>query len=85
MRYIFLGLCSRLADSMVFWSLAAHGFGLVDPGTKPDAEWRGRAAFKALRFFFRLFKHGHYTRAILTGEKEAWAFQFVSGDRKSVV
>lgn len=85
MRYIFLGLCSGLADSMVFWSLAAHGFGLVDPGAKPDAEWRGRAAFKALRFFFRLFKHGHYTRAILTGEKEAWAFQFVSGEGDNIL
>jgi hypothetical protein len=84
MRYIFIGLCSGMAESMVFWSLAAHGFGLVDPGTNPEAPWRGRPAFRALKFFFKLFRHGHYTKAILKGEKDAWMMQFVSGEGDNI-
>lgn len=84
-RYILLGLCSGLADSMVFWSLAAHGFGLVDTGAEAGAEWRGRPAFKALKVFFRVFRHGHYTNAIMRGENGAWAMQFVSGDGRYII
>lgn len=85
MRYVFIGLCSGLADSMVFWSLASHGFGLVDPGTQDNDTWRERPAFKALKVFFKVFKHGHFTRAILRGENNAWAMQFVSGDGKNII
>jgi Predicted membrane protein len=34
LRYLLIGICSGMADQMVFWSLAAHGFGLVDCGTR---------------------------------------------------
>ena len=85
MRYIFIGLCSGLADSMVFWSLAAHGFGLVDPGIHADDDWRERPAFKVLKVFFRMFKHGHYTQAIRRGEGNVWAMKFVSCEGPTIV
>lgn len=67
-RYLLLALCSGLADEMVFWSLAAHGFGLVDPGTTADAAaWRERPAFHALRWLFEALRHGHFTDAPLRG------------------
>jgi len=85
LRYILLALCSGLADNMVFWSLAAHGFGLVDPGVNPDDVWRRRPAFTALRAFFAILRHGHFTEAIARGEKGVWAMRFVSGDGRNIV
>ncbi len=80
LRYLFIGLCSGLADQMVFWALASHGFGLVDTGTRPNDEWRERPAFKALKVFFKRFKHAHFTQAIRRGEQDVWAMQFASSD-----
>lgn len=47
LRYLLLGICSGLADEMVFWRLAARGFGLVDD--TEEKTWRKRPAFEALR------------------------------------
>ena len=85
LRYILLALCSGLADNMVFWSLAAHGFGLVDPGVNPDDAWRQRPAFAALKTFFAILRHGHFTEAIARGEGGVWAMRFVSGDGRNIV
>lgn len=85
LRYILIALCSGLADSMVFWALAAHGFGLVDPGVQPDALWRRRPAFTALQTFFRILRHGHFTEALARGDKDVWAMRFVSGDGRNIV
>ena len=83
-RYLLLGLCSGLADEMVFWSLAAHGFGLVDPGTRPDpsAAWRERPAFLALRQLFAALRHGNFTDAPLRGDGPdgAWLLRFLDRD-----
>ena len=84
MRYLLLGLCSGLADEMVVWSLAAHGFGLVDPGTRPDpaAAWRERPAFLALRQLFAALRHGNFTDAPLRGDGPggAWLLRFLDRD-----
>ena len=80
-RYLLLGLCSGMADGMVFWSLAAHGFGLVDPGVAPIDAWRERPAFEALAVFFRILRHGNYTDAPLRGGPEgAWLLRFLDRD-----
>ncbi len=80
-RYLLLGICSGAASEMVFWSLAAHGFGLVDPGTEPGAPWRERPAFAALRFFFAALRHGNYAGAPLRGgDRGAWLLRFVDRD-----
>ncbi len=47
LRYLLLGLCSGLAEEMVYWRLVARGFGLVDD-SDPSA-WRRRPAFTALQ------------------------------------
>ncbi|MGI5869195.1 MAG: lipopolysaccharide kinase InaA family protein [Kiritimatiellia bacterium] len=85
LRYIFIALCSGLADNMVFWSLAAHGFGLVDPGARPDDAWRRRPAYTALRNFFDILRHAHYTEALARGENGVWAMRFVSGEGGNIV
>ena len=85
LRYLFIGLCSSLADQMVFWSLAAHGFGLVDPGITLDCEWRQRPAFTALKTFFRLFRHAHFIRALHRGEGGAWAMHFASSKGRYII
>lgn len=80
-RYLLLGVCSGAASSMVFWSLAAHGFGLVDPGTEPDAPWRERPAFAALRFLFAALRHGSFAGAPLRGGSDGpWLLRFVDRD-----
>ena len=85
LRYILLALCSGLADTMVFWSLAAHGFGLVDPGVQPGDAWRRRPAFLALQAFFAILRHGHFTQTISRGADGVWALRFVSGEGRNIV
>ena len=85
LRYLFIGLCSNMADQMVFWALAAHGFGLVDPGRTPVCEWRRRPAFSALKTFFRLFKHAHFIRALHRGEGGVWAMHFASSEGRYII
>lgn len=80
-RYLLLGLCSGAASSMVFWSLAAHGFGLVDPGTGPGAPWRERPAFAALRFLFAALRHGSFVGAPARGgDGGVWTLRFIGRD-----
>lgn len=83
-RYLLLGLCSGLADEMVVWSLAAHGFGLVDPGTAPEpsSAWRERPAFLALRQLFAALRHGNFTDAPQRGDGPdgAWLLRFLDRD-----
>lgn len=85
LRYLFIGLCSNMADQMVFWALAAHGFGLVDTGRTPTCEWRRRPAFSALKTFFGLFKHAHFIRAIHCGESGVWAMHFASKEGRYII
>ena len=77
LRYLLLGVCSGAASSMVFWSLCARGFGLVDPGEEPGGEWRERPAFAALRFFFAALRHGSFADAPLrSGDRGVWLLRF---------
>lgn len=84
LRYLLLGICSGLADSMVFWSLSAHGFGLVDPGTDPVATWRERPAFHALSYFFSLLRHGSYTDSPFRGTDGLWLLRFTTPDSRRI-
>ena len=88
LRYAFLGLASGAAASMVFWSLAAHGFGLVDPGTDAELsqqQWRKRPAFIAFSVFFTLLKDAHFIRAIQADEiAKAWILEFKDSNEKHI-
>jgi len=85
LRYLFIGLASGMADQMVFWSLAAHGFGLIDPGRTPDSPWRARPAFTAMKTFFHRLKHAHFISAVQRGEAGVWAMHFTSSAGQGIV
>ena len=51
----------------------------------PDDAWRQRPAFAALKTFFAILRHGHFTEAIARGEGGVWAMRFVSGDGRNIV
>jgi tRNA threonylcarbamoyl adenosine modification protein YjeE len=89
LRYAFIGLASGVAASMVFWELAAHGFGLIDPGVDEDLnqqQWRKRPAFVALSVFFTLLKDAHFIRAIQADHKaKAWVLEFKDSNEKHIV
>ena len=77
-RYLLLGLCSGMADAMTVWSLAAHGFGLVDPGTAPGAPWRNRPGFDALRTLLETLGSAAFASAPLRGGPDGvWALRFL--------
>lgn len=84
LRYVLLALSSGLVDSMVFWSLAAHGFGLIDPGTGTQDVWRQRPAFRILKSFFSQLLHAHFVDALAKGEQGIWALRFVNQDGHNV-
>lgn len=87
LRYLLLGLCSGLASSMVFWSLAAHGFGLIDPGTSPIDSWRPRPGFETLAFFFRILRNGSFYEAVRRGtaaEHRVWVLRMLDKQGRRV-
>ena len=47
-RYILTTICSGAAEQVVWWQLAAHGYGLVDD---MGETWRKRPAFEMLKTF----------------------------------
>lgn len=87
-RYMLLGVCSGNASAMCFWSLAAHGFGLVDTGAAGGESWRERPAFAALRFLFRALRDADFAEAPLRGNgaDRVWLLRFIqrSGRRVAV-
>lgn len=86
-RWLLLGVCSGHASAMSFWSLAAHGFGLVDPGTEPGAAWRRRPAFDALRQLFAFLRGCDFESApIRGGASGVWLLRFAApdGSRRAV-
>lgn len=88
-RYAFIALASGVAASMVYWQLAAHGFGLVDPGADEDfnqQQWRKRPAFEALSVFFTLLKDAHFIRAIQADHNaKTWILEFKDSNEKHIV
>lgn len=81
-RYLLLGIASGMADEMVYWSLVAHGFGLVDPGTEPSTPWKKRPGFFALACFFRILGDAAFERAISSsGPLRALLFRKPDGNR----
>lgn len=89
LRYVLLGLASGVTASMVFWELAAHGFGLADPGVDEDQNqqrWKKRPAFEVLSVFFTLLKDAHYIRAIQVDDNaKAWILEFKDSNEKHIV
>lgn len=86
-RWMLLGICSGHASAMSFWSLAAHGFGLVDPGTEAAAPWRRRPAFGALRQLFAFLRGCDFESAPLRGGASGvWLLRFAApgGSRRAV-
>lgn len=89
LRYVFLGLASGATASMVYWSLAAHGFGLVDPGADEEhnqQQWRKRPAFIAFSVFFTLLKDAHFIRQIQADDSnKVWVLEFKDSNEKHIV
>jgi tRNA threonylcarbamoyl adenosine modification protein YjeE len=89
LRYVFLGLASGATASMVYWSLAAHGFGLVDPGVDEEhnqQQWRKRPAFIAFSVFFTLLKDAHFIRQIQADDSnKVWVLEFKDSNEKHIV
>ena len=89
LRYVFLGLASGATASMVYWSLAAHGFGLVDPGVDEEHNqqlWRKRPAFIAFSVFFTLLKDAHFIRQIQADDSnKVWVLEFKDSNEKHIV
>lgn len=81
-RYLLLGLCSGMADEMVFWRLAAHGFGLVDVPPDGGGEWRRRPGFEALRTWFRFLNGATFLAA--EEQAGAWRLRFRRVDGTSL-
>ncbi|MBR1609856.1 MAG: hypothetical protein IJ678_09615, partial [Kiritimatiellae bacterium] len=81
-RWFLLGVCSGHADAMCFWSLAAHGFGLVDPGVAEGDAWRERPAFGAMRFLFRALREADFADAPRRGDgpHRTWLLRFIGRD-----
>ncbi len=82
-RYLLLGICSGLADEMVFWRLAAHGFGLVDD--RDPAGWRRRPAFDALKAWYGRFRGAGFLSARIGGGAYELRFRAAGGDAFRVV
>jgi hypothetical protein len=86
-RYILIAVCSGLADEVVWWRLAAHGYGLVDDSD--PSGWRPREAFHALRTLLSTIGAAVFVRRI---ESATWSspacaclFQFLAGNRTVVI
>lgn len=82
LRYLLLGICSGLADEMVFWRLAAHGFGLVDD--RDPGGWRRRPAFEALRTWHARLDGARFVRASSQAGYFRLHFETRTGDPLSV-
>lgn len=77
-RYLLLGICSGLAEEMVFWRLVAHGYGLVDE--RDPAGWRRRPGFEALRIWYRRFKNASFLEAHNEGKSYDLKFCSSAGE-----
>jgi hypothetical protein len=58
-RYLLIALCSGLVERVVWWQLAAHGYGLIDD--RGDSGWRRRPAFHAMRAFVTTMEDATFT------------------------
>ncbi len=68
-RYLLLGICSGLAEEMVFWRLQARGFGLTPTPVCPsDVPPRRRPAFEALQTWFRALSGARFVGRDETGD-----------------
>ena len=76
-RYLLIALCSGMADRVVWWNLAAHGFGLIDD--LPPGDWRPRPAFFALRDFLSNTEGATFMRRETEGETIRYRFSSDSG------
>lgn len=87
LRYVLLAVASGAVRYMSYWSLAAHGFGLVDPGTDFGANgWRCRPAFTVMSVFYSLLGKCHFRKCISKGAGKIWALEFFDDfDRPLVV
>ena len=50
LRYLLITLCSGFVDQVLWWRLAAHGYGLVDDLDLDPQQWRLRSGFHVLKF-----------------------------------
>jgi hypothetical protein len=67
LRYLCLALGSGMVDSVYWWRLVAHGFGLVDD--RDPGGWRPRPAYAMLRAFLHLLGESTLVEAQLPGRE----------------
>ncbi len=61
-RYISIALCSGQVESIYWWRLSAHGYGIIDDLKRP--QWRPRPAFKALTTWLQLIGKGKFIKRL---------------------
>lgn len=65
LRYILIALCSGLVSHVVWWQLAAHGYGLIDDHAEDG--WRRRPAYHALKVFMATLGDATFQRCAPEG------------------
>ena len=77
LRYYMLALCSGHVDSVYWWRLSAHGYGLVDDRDN----WRRRPAFTALKFLLSTLEGANFV-ARHEAPDSVYLLEFSSGGRR---
>lgn len=81
-RYFLQLLGSGMVERIYWWSLAAHGFGLIDD-LDPDA-WRPRPAFTALKTWLRMINHTQFTSYQQQGGRHEFTLKTPEGRERYV-
>lgn len=81
-RYISIALCSGHVESIYWWRLSAHGYGLIDDLNRPS--WRPRPAFKALATWLKLLGQSQFIKR-LESEPEVYLLIFKAQAAKWVL
>lgn len=86
-RYLLISLCSGLAGQVYWWTLTAHGFGLIDDA---DGAWRERPGYHALQTFLQrlsgwVFTGREAVQAPQGGSLLIWHFEQQGTEQKQKV
>jgi len=73
-RYFLLSLCSGMADRVYWWTLAAHGFGLIDD--RASSGWRPRPAYYAFQKLVETFDSAVFAGRDVGELAEDWRLRF---------
>lgn len=80
LRYYLLALCSGHVDSVYWWRLSAHGYGLVDDRDN----WRRRPAFIALKFLLSTLNRATFVKRHEAPDS-VYLLEFAQGTQRILV